>query len=120
MNMDAYLLVLQGQGDEYATLVDKETWDWINSPPPKNRTSNGWSELSIMPKWIRDACKKSGDDPCITIGSYQNDRALVASMSEGNGIFADMDSYGASEKNARQFAEENGYTIVAEYEGCIY
>jgi hypothetical protein len=118
--MNVYLIVVKGQGDEAAAVVDQETWDWIHSDPPKD-LGVIWDELPTMPARVRDAIVKEGDPEggVVTIGSHVNDRALVVIHIEGAALYA---SYGDSDEEiwAKKWIRENEHTLVDRYDGMIY
>lgn len=121
--MNIYLIVLQGQGDEYVAVVDQETWDWINSDIPQSAhddDASAWSEWELMPVRTRNALianTRKGDeaDPLITIGSYENDRAMAVCTASGAALYDAPDV-----ADAKKWVKDNGYMIVETYRGCIY
>jgi hypothetical protein len=117
--MDVYLIVLEGQGDVSVALVDYETWEWINSPKPESaKGERAWDEFKMAPEYVQNTLMKYGDDKLIiTIGSFQNDRALAAST-DGAVWF----QYGEYDdiQAAKEWASVNGYDIEDEFHGYIY
>lgn len=122
--MQVYLIVLQGQGDEYAAIVDKETWDWINSDVPEYAIGkSSWSERATMPQRVREAIDKANEadpeDPQMTCGSFDNDRAMHVCAYHA-ALYCDMGDEDETRREAKRWARENGHKIVDTYEGCIY
>src|SRR5436190_7346890 len=80
--MDVYLIHLEGGGDVYLKIVDKEAFDWIESPRPEmrgysaNDTTCPKSQIELRRaehnSWPGDEFK----DTYVTSGSCENDRAL--------------------------------------------
>lgn len=124
--MNIYLLVLSGQGDTDVKPVDEEAYNWITSEDlgrpetfEEDEDEHGWydrivpaSQLELLQK---DADKFGGEVErvYITIGSYDNDRALFAKPVEG---YATHDSVADAIKEITA----KGDTLVDSYEGCIY
>lgn len=55
----------------------------------------------------------------MTIGSYENDRALAAACTADD-IDGDLPQSFDSVKDAMKWAKEKNVEIVDEYHGCIY
>lgn len=128
--MKAYSIVLTGQGDTQIYIVDKEVWDWVNSPisgKPDGHVSS-WVDQLVPQKVIdyhRKEEQKLADfnnrqpefcDILITAGSWDNDRAL-------NAIPITIDGEEAlffSVKELANFCREHDIEIVDSYEGYIY
>jgi len=79
-----YLIYLQGQGDARATVIDKESWDWIHNPDTSAPTPE-----SIKQRYIKanaymyqngeedeELLSEVEDLSEDTSGSWDNDRAL--------------------------------------------
>ena len=107
-----YLVNLSGQGDTFYTLVDQETWDWINGPWPLGNERSGIDPT--IPASIKDRLDGEG---YITRGSWQNDRALQAPHAIFNGV--EIKTF-YSVKDLYAFMKDNDIEIVEEYEGYIY
>jgi hypothetical protein len=65
-----YLVELSGQGDHYRFLVSEKIIDWINSrvTPGREGDESCWSDTATPTEF--------GEEAHLTIGSYQNDRAM--------------------------------------------
>lgn len=103
-----FLISLSGQGDVDLKLVTKEVWDWILTP--FNGKSSGYSE--VVPKEVQDEMIKhngSVDEVFVSIGSYENDRALQA---------PGISFWG--HKELIEYVKNNNIEIVEEFEGYIY
>lgn len=123
--MQVYIVHLAGQGDTEIKFVDKETWEWINSSnlgqsnEDKGKTS--WCDVSC-PESIRKPMIEEGiidninEFPVITIGSLQNDRALLAPpmlIDNKRRTFWNHESF-------IEFLKDNEFEILGEFEGYIY
>lgn len=113
--MKVYLVHLEGQGDTDLKIVDKETFDWINSDLPE-----GWSYEnpydSTVPDSQKAKMKKAGADGEVEIymNSYDNDRALAAYPMDG------YDSYYDSICDVIHAIKSHGDELEDEYNGYIY
>lgn len=127
MTKQLYLISLSGGGDDQKKLVDKETWDWINSPRPNFGDTNSFYELDTIPASTRERLVKQHDENkwegdgdfdgvMVTTGSCENDRALAAPGIEIDGEEASFYSY----KELRTFCKKHDVEIVDEFSGCIY
>jgi hypothetical protein len=118
----AYLVVLEGQGDAYVLLIDQATWDWINSDIPESAKGEGeWDETFLAPEAVRKAHAEYGDGVSITIGSYQNDRALAATEAAlWTNHLGDASDVTDDIQYARRWAKDNGYEIRDTFNGGIY
>ncbi|KVP39700.1 hypothetical protein [Burkholderia ubonensis] len=107
-----YLVVLEGGGDINVALVAECVWQWIDLPFESQES--GYYEdvpeavLAEAEKhgrrdWFRDGKLR------ISIGSYDNDRAISAPGLQ----FEDVES-------AQAYAAANNIQIDGTYEGCIY
>jgi hypothetical protein len=116
-----YLLNLSGGGDTQLTLVDKETWEWIGSPWPFGANSDGGVDPNTPTRitTIRETDDPGNGDVFITSGSWENDRALVASLcgAEFNG--QPIETF-RTVKALNKFMKDNDIEIEEEYEGYIY
>lgn len=115
----AYLVVLSGQGDLEIKIVDKETFDWINSEPVFKKGQNSVEEkvpLSQVAARRRAYGKSSDVDMehiCVSRGSPDNDRALCCfTILE----YSQVDSV----KAAIAQIKKKGHKLVDEYHGGIY
>lgn len=112
--MKVYLIILTGQGDTEIKVVDQETWDWIKSSnpgKPKNTKKNSWFD-QLVPKSQLD---KIGEVPYITIGSFENDRALWSRNADGY-----QEYYYDTVIEAMKDIKKNGHEFEDEYSGEIY
>lgn len=113
--MQLYLISLHGQGDTDIRLVEKDVWDWVVSPADFKGKSflNEVPPQSVLDK-INLQNKKWGQkqqkNVQITVGSFNNDRALLAP--------AYKNFYSVREMTL--FVGEQNIKIVDEFEGCIY
>lgn len=114
-----YLIILTGQGDTDIRLANAEAKEWIESAPPAGH-DGAWEEeipAAVCEGQEIDSPDTDGEGnvtydprkPQITIGSYDNDRALACP-----GIPFD------SVRAAMRYATEHDIEIVGEYHGCIY
>ena len=106
------LVALSDRKDTYFTLVCPEILDWIYqpyNPPGGNKTWYAYEEK--VPKSIRDQyAKKHGKTTCrVTVGSWDNDRALLAPGERFQTLTLLM-----------QYVESNNMRIVGEYHGLVY
>lgn len=102
---DKYLIVLRGQGDTAVTLAEAAAKQWIERPPKPGKT--GWKEK--IPTAVIANHNPDYKTAEVTIGSYDNDRAL----------YCPGDSFDTV-KAAFDFAKKNGHNIIDEYHGYIY
>jgi hypothetical protein len=107
-----YLVVLEGGGDIQVTLVNKAVWDWIDLP--FDSLESGYYEA--VPQAVLDEARRHDSESYfkdgtmrVTVGSYDNDRALFAPGRR----FDEVDE-------AHEYAKANNVDIVDTYEGCIY
>jgi hypothetical protein len=121
-----YLINLDGQGDTRSALVAKEVFDWIErkDTPGREGDESMWTDTGI-PESLHNALKKesfySEDEVAVTIGSFDNDRAIIA-------VNAPYDDMGASgifysdddEKSVKRWAREHGFKIEDSYVGGLY
>lgn len=115
--MNIYLITLEGQGDIYIKPVDEETFNWVTSNdegrPAGAENESGWED-QLVPASQRTKMEAAGDWPVeITLGSYDNDRALFAHPS------GDYDTY-YTLKEAFKAIRQHGDEVVDEYHGYIY
>ena len=120
MSTKLYMLTLSGQGDTEVKLVDKETWDWINEAPSYFKGKSRQTSVHQCPASILERIRKAQEDPeyvpCITIGSPDNDAALLSPAVEIDGEEASFFSMAA----AMKFIRTHDIEIEDSYEGCIY
>lgn len=115
---DVYLIVLEGQGDLNIKVVDQITWDWIVSDDlgtSESEDCGSWVDTTI-PECQRQLIQAAGDDPNnieITIGSYNNDRAIFAQSTNGYTTYSSV-------KSLFDAVITRGDTVIDEYQGCIY
>jgi hypothetical protein len=107
-----YLVVLEGGGDITVALVAESVWQWIDLPFESQ--DSGYYE-DVPPAVLVEAEKhgrlswfKDGKLR-ISVGSYDNDRALAAPGLQ----FDDLES-------AEAYAAANKVQIEGTYDGCIY
>lgn len=116
--MDVYLIVLMGQGDVDVRVVDKESFDWVNSinmGRPAGSRESSWVD-SCVPESQRALWRAAGeesDELIITIGSWQNDRALAAQSMSG------FDHYNTLAAALKAIYNAQA-RVVDTYEGMIY
>lgn len=119
--MKAYLISLEGMGDTTAALVSKDIFEWIERKDTPGRTGDesGWIDTGV-PAVLLEALKKEShfEEPFVTSGSFDNDRALIAAGSSAV-IHSSLDTDDA-EKEVKDWARENGFEIVDTYVGGIY
>ena len=101
----AYIIDLKGHSeDRDIRVVSEATWKWIHTSAKPGESS--WREK------IPDGPNENGDKTAnLTIGSYENDRALQC---------AALASWFESTREARKWAKDNGYEIEDHYSGFIY
>jgi hypothetical protein len=113
---DYYLLRLGGQGDQILTVVGPATWEWIHSMPPAELLERHAMREKIPPPALEENRELTGGisrhrkTVDITIGSWQNDRALDA---PGLTFHDDQALDDWREKN-------NIMRFKGTYVGCIY
>jgi hypothetical protein len=118
---EVYSVTLIGQGDIFAFLVDKETFDWINCGKETGRNNqSSWIDHDI-PDSIKERLKTTHneDEITITCGSRDNDRAIYAinlSLVLNDVHTPILDSV----KELFEFVHDNDLTIVNEYNGHLY
>jgi len=121
-----FLISLQGQGDTQAALVAQDVFDWIQAPrpdfgdeaevPDKNCPSSVQAKIAIH--MAGDIAEGFSNPPDVTIGSCENDRALVGvNLPETvDGVKAGFTHTG----DMVDFCREHNIAIAGEYEGYIY
>lgn len=115
-----FLIVLQGQGDTSAKIVDRDTFEWLTAPAPDFDGASRAEDTSC-PETVRKRLAvgkifSTVYRPLVTCGSYENDRALLAKalIVEGKELnFAHL-----VEANAWFLAR--GLQPVGTFEGEIY
>ena len=116
--MKVYCIELEGQGDKEIKLVSKEVFNWINSRNlgrPDGCNDSGWID-QIAPQEVKDYQAKNDGEVYITIGSYDNDRALLApplTIGEVEAIFFHT-------RELVDFCKSHDCDIIDTFEGCIY
>jgi hypothetical protein len=108
--MGCYMIMLSGQGDNEIKLVNKETWDWINTQninPPDSQVEKYIKEYQHGNPRIDEIIKQMNGCK----NSWSNDRALSASSDYGE-TFYDM-------TEAIDFIGDN-YKVIETYTGYIY
>ncbi len=103
----AYLLKLEGGGDIVIKLISKEIFHWINSDYQSKQSSYD----EVLSEVIAHEMNKKHVK--ITRGSFENDRAIYASM-HANGMIFD------SIKELNRYLKKNEIELEDEYHGCIY
>jgi hypothetical protein len=120
-----YLINLEGGGDTMIYVVGKATFDWINSDWPANEAAgeSGFYEkipAAVIAEWEAAGLKDELDartkldgvarDECyITIGSWDNDRAMHIPAGGFDSIVSAM-----------VYIKKQKGELVDEYHGCIY
>lgn len=116
--MNVYMLVMQGGGDTEVKVVTKVIWDWVINPerPGRKGAATDWLDTST-PESVKMRLSIDGNSWRVTIGSYENDRALLAC-----GIDVLYESYGdvSDIVQAVEWIKDNGHTLDETWEGCIY
>jgi len=109
-----YCIILKGQGDQTIFFVEEDLWDWIHSDPMPGAIS--WFEP--WPNRLQEAIKESPKGARISIGSYENDRALQVSIyvNVPFNVAEDVDM----QEEINQWCVDNNVTIVDYYYGYIY
>ncbi len=116
-----YLIILSAIDGDYTTkVVDKETFDWLSKRPIFPSGITGIEDPDVPSVQIQELSKvdKYGDTAypvTITIGSWENDRAMDA-----RSLFGYDEYY--CEPMMKVFADiaKNGDEVVDEYHGMIY
>jgi hypothetical protein len=125
-----YLITLAGGGDIDLKLVDQETWDWIQNSDTGNADSPDetcWTDRACPETVKRRIYEKerttepyeewAEENPMLTIGSWQNDRMLLApAATAADGKELVFWSVSA----AMGFCQKEGIEVAGEEEGCIY
>lgn len=113
---DVYLIHLSGQGDVDIALVDKVTFEWVTSRDkgqrPEDVGKSGWIDQSV-PESVRERLPKGEREVHLSSGSFENDRALVATTLRGVKTFTSV-------RGAMAYVRHENLNIVDEYEGYIY
>lgn len=112
---DVYMIHLTGQGDVDIALVDRETFEWVTSKQqgrPAGDTSSGWIDQSV-PASVKARLPRDAQRVQLTIGSWENDRALTATLLRGVKRFTEM-------REALAHIREHKLKVVDTYEGYIY
>ncbi len=107
-----HLVTLSGGGDVYHKLVGPKTFEFISSEWSSPDGSNSYDE--IIPEEVKEEIQclsgeTSDDSIHITIGSFDNDRAIQL---DGK----DFDSA----TQAVKWAVKSGVELGEEYDGCVY
>lgn len=117
---NVYLLLLEGQGDLVVTVVDKETFDWVTSDDlgrrPEDAGRTHWDDQLVPASQIAKMKADEGEayQPVwITIGSWDNDRALAAKPADGYKQYSRV-------TDAMKAIKKRGDKLVDEFAGCIY
>lgn len=120
--MDAYVVILREIGGEKTIkFIDKETWDWIHSPCPKFTQGSAYD---VVPMNVLNRIKANcpdddygpnDDSVLITIGSYENNRAIYAPSITGWPVFC-----GYLISPAKQWANNNNIRVLGFYDGVMY
>lgn len=105
--------MLGGQGDIEYKVVGPETWKWITSPRPNFGNNTYLDEIiplgALHEFSLLDPQGQSNFSEQITIGSWENDRAIYARGKD----FDNM-------KDLLDWIKQNNMTVDDEYHGCIY
>jgi hypothetical protein len=118
--LKVYLIILTDQGDTKIKVVDQETWDWINSDDlgrhPNLEGASSWTDLLVPQSQLKKILDdNNGYHPHLTIGSWQNDRAMWSCNADGY-----VEGYYGSVEDAMEAIEKNGHELTDEYHGSIY
>lgn len=119
-NVKKHMIVLSDQDVTYITLVDKEIFEWIVDRDTHGRVGNesSWVD-NKAPVRVTECIRENSDDVnaevTITVGSYDNDRAMCCS---GMGEYGKDNFWELSD--AINYAQKNNIEIVDTYEGLIY
>lgn len=115
--MDAYLLVMSGQGDRHGKLVDLDVWNWLEDGPITDSMVDDYyhqakvDDHTLTPELARAKLENAS--------SYSiNDKALFIHGSRFDGESYDV--YGFSIRDLNKFVKKHDIDIVAEWEGYIY
>ena len=113
---DVYLIHLTGQGDVEVAFVNKEVFDWINSTDkgqaPADRGKSGWYDQTV-PKFVSDRLPSDERGVFLTIGSFNNDRALAVIGLKNVRSFTSV-------RDAMAHVRRHNLNVVNEFEGSIY
>jgi len=124
---ERYLIELRGGGDTYIHLVEKEVFDWVTSSeqPGRKAGDSSWFETEEhVPKVIWDSIMKCPeandwfpDGLDVTIGSYNNDRALHLGST-----FGEDDLFPSFNTTAEmmEWVNKNNIRVVDSFAGYIY
>ena len=99
--MDAYLLVMSGQGDRHGKLVDLDVWNWLEDGPITD---------SMVDDYYHQA---KVDDHTLT-------PELARAELENASSYSINDVYGFSIRDLNKFVKKHDIDIVAEWAGYIY
>jgi hypothetical protein len=112
--MKVYIVSLAGQGDVDIKVVDAATYNWIIGPQGDPKGKSGWKD-KLCPESQRELMEAEGwkFPPEVTIGSYENDRAILARPMKG---YASYQSITAAVKAIKK----KGDKLDGDYEGLIY
>ena len=130
MKNKMYIVLLEGGGDIYIKVVDKETFDWICSDDPGQPADydddTSWVDqlvpasqfAKMKAEWDRDADKPwrtpgAEFELRLSRGSWDNDRAIWAKPADG---YSEYDTI----KEAVKAIANNGDVFEDEYQGCYY
>ena len=113
-----YILILTGQGDTYIHLVTKKVWNWIHSTElgRAGEHMTSWPDQTTPQVIINE---NDGELQHITIGSYQNDRALACPLN----MFPDIQLSSHFEfdvANLSAAVHIAGHELGETYNGYIY
>jgi hypothetical protein len=111
MSEKLYLIVLNGGGDTDIKLVNKDVWDWINSPYTDDVEKVPDAVVVLDPDQFSAENTREDEDGycCVCPSSYDNDRAMGA---PGLSFW--------SMKEAMQYIRKHDIEIIDEYEGYLY
>lgn len=111
-SINKYLIVLEGQGDTDIILANPAAEAWISKPAKFGKSC--WKETIPAAVLAGHELDDADDDydprkPEITIGSYDNDRALSC-----------PGEHFGSMKELMSYCSKHNITITGEYHGYIY
>ena len=114
-----YLLVLVGQSDTIVKLVDQETWDWIHVDPGFTDGVT-YETLDVTPEMEKRILAyfkvDTLEDFSVTIGSWENDKALFAPPV----IIDDVEMEFGNMAAAFNTLKDKGIDILGSYQGHVY
>lgn len=109
-----YLLHLQGYKakDQQYILVGKTLWDWVHDKrmPGRRSGQSGWHATDTPPETTEG---QHGEDVFVSIGSFNNDKALACAEAKNTETFYDTQDF-------VDFLAKGKIKIIETYDGHIY